>query len=70
MPSPISKRMAGTSIRATTHGLIPLKILSTQLLSRISAKNVAISSIATNDGSAAPKDATKAPNLPLSLYPT
>ena len=58
--------IAGTNIIATTQGRTPLKMLSTIALSLNDVKNIAMSKIATNDGSAAPNAETNAPRLPRS----
>ena len=58
---------AGTKISAITQGRIPLKIRSTIAFSLNEVKNMEISKIMMNEGSAAPNTETMAPRLPRSL---
>ena len=58
---------AGTRISATATGRRPWKILCTIAFSLNAVKNIAISSIITNDGSTAPMVAAILPFIPRIL---
>lgn len=67
---PLAKPMMGVTMSATTAGRIPIKAASTQWLWRIWLKNVATSSIITNEGTTTPSIAASAPLYLRYLYPT
>ena len=62
--------ITGTTMRATSAGRKPLKILSTTGLLYMRVKKMAMSRIIMNEGRIVPNAAAKLPRTPRSLFPT